>query len=72
MTAEEYADSILIDKTLKRRIKKYMDIQKKQQINMISLKDYLRGRKYSQLPKEEQLEIAQKILMALFPESQNE
>ena len=51
-------------------LKVYMR-KKKTQINLLSLKDYLGDRKWEQLSEEEQLEICQKMLKALFPQSQD-
>ncbi|HPD08013.1 MAG TPA: hypothetical protein P5194_02315 [Patescibacteria group bacterium] len=45
--------------------------KKKTQVNLLSLKDYLGDREWEQLSQEEQKEICQKILEALFPESQD-
>ncbi len=45
--------------------------KKKTQINLLSLKDYLGGRDFRELSEEEQLEICQKMLKALFPDSQD-
>ncbi|HOE80944.1 MAG TPA: hypothetical protein PLA38_01670 [bacterium] len=45
--------------------------KKKTQVNLLSLKDYLGDREWEQLSQEERKEICQKILEALFPESQD-
>ncbi len=45
--------------------------KEKTQINFVSLKDLLKGRKYKDIPEEEQREIAKKILHLIFPQEQN-
>ena len=51
-------------------LKVYMR-KKKTQINLLSLQDYLGDRKWEQLSEEERDEICQKMLEALFPQSQD-
>ena len=41
----------------------------KQQINLINLQELLKGRDYREIPKEEQLEIAKKLIQMIFPDS---
>ncbi len=48
----------------------YMKKQKNQ-VNLVSLKDYLGGRDFRELSEEEQLEICRKMLKALFPDLPN-
>ena len=45
--------------------------KKKTQINLLSLRDYLGDREWEQLSEKERKEICQKMLEALFPQSQD-